>query len=115
MRRRIPYEPPRVPHISPETARSAQEHFQPYYDHPLTEEDGREIAANLVGFFEILAEWKRRDDERKAAEAPADHPDVAGEDPPVGSVDTPTHNARPSKKRRAAGSPDLPSKQRRGT
>ncbi len=31
--------------------------WQPYYDRKLTTEDAREIATNLVEFFNILVEW----------------------------------------------------------
>jgi hypothetical protein len=55
-----------VPHIQPALARSAREHFQPRYAQPLSDEDGREIATNLIGVFAILKEWR---DKRAAATA----------------------------------------------
>lgn len=36
--------------------------WQPYADRPLTRENAREIAHNVVGFFRVLREWA--DDER---------------------------------------------------
>ncbi|SRR5216683_2818461 len=39
--------------------------WQPYADRPLTREDAREIAHNVVGFFSILREWA--EEERRAA------------------------------------------------
>jgi hypothetical protein len=39
--------------------------WQPYVSHPLTCEDAREIAHNVVGFFSILREWA--EEERRAA------------------------------------------------
>lgn len=49
-----------IPHVSPELARSAREHFQPRYKQRLTEDDGREIATNLIGAFAVLKEWRDR-------------------------------------------------------
>ncbi len=45
-----------------EVARSARAHFQPYYSEPLSDEDGREIAANLLGMISLLKQWKERRD-----------------------------------------------------
>jgi hypothetical protein len=46
-----------VPFVSNELAASARDAFQPRYATPLTQEDGREIASNLLGAFGILREW----------------------------------------------------------
>jgi len=40
--------------------------WQPYSDQELTEEDAREIIQNLAGFFDLLAEWERKDQELKS-------------------------------------------------
>lgn len=58
---------PNVPHVSPALARSARDHFQPLYATPLTEEDGREIATNVLGVFAILKEWRDKRDAAAAA------------------------------------------------
>jgi hypothetical protein len=34
--------------------------WQPHYKQKLCREDAREIASNLTGFFETLAEWQER-------------------------------------------------------
>lgn len=62
------------PQVTPELARSAREHFQYLYADPLTEEDGREIAVNVLGVFRTLQEWKQRQDARVAAGLPAVEP-----------------------------------------
>lgn len=35
--------------------------WQPSSPTPLTAEDGREIAANVGGFFKVLAQWEEQD------------------------------------------------------
>ena len=40
--------------------------WQPYADQPLTREDAREIAHNVVGFFRVLREWAE-EEKRSAA------------------------------------------------
>lgn len=35
--------------------------WQPSSPQPLTAEDGREIAANVTGFFMLLARWREQD------------------------------------------------------
>jgi len=35
-----------------------KEIWQPYADHALTDEDARQIAENIIGFFRILQEWE---------------------------------------------------------
>ncbi|MDB5098873.1 MAG: hypothetical protein JWM80_3294 [Cyanobacteria bacterium RYN_339] len=35
--------------------------WQPASARPLTREDSREIASNVVGFFELLAKWEEQD------------------------------------------------------
>jgi hypothetical protein len=42
--------------------------WQPYVDQPLTREDAREIAHNVVGFFRVLREWAE-EEKRSAASA----------------------------------------------
>lgn len=39
--------------------------WQPHYKRRLTEEDAREIAENLTGFFDLLAEWEKKEKESK--------------------------------------------------
>jgi hypothetical protein len=34
--------------------------WQPRYDYRLTDEDAREIAENVSGFFRLLLEWDRK-------------------------------------------------------
>jgi hypothetical protein len=57
--------------------------WQPRTSRPLTAEDAREITANLVGFFRLLAEWDRRDKEGQAATGPKAAPDQEGAVPEV--------------------------------
>lgn len=52
--------PPPIPHVSPALAARARDHFQHLYSEPLTEEDGREIATNVLGAFAVLREWAER-------------------------------------------------------
>ena len=40
---------------------ATREVWQRRYGRPLTAEDAREITANVVGFFRILQDWRRRD------------------------------------------------------
>ncbi len=61
---------PFIPHVTPELARRAAEHFQCLYAEPLTEDDGQEMATNTIGAFNVLAEWKRRRDEQGATAPP---------------------------------------------
>jgi hypothetical protein len=56
---------PQVPHVSPALARSARDHFQHLYAQPQSEEDGREMATNVLGAFAVLAGWR----EKKRAQA----------------------------------------------
>lgn len=59
---------PAIPRVSPELARSAREHFQPLYVQRLSDDDGLDIATNVLGAFGVLREMKRnRDAERLAA------------------------------------------------
>lgn len=48
----------RHPHVTPALANSARERFQGRYDRALTDEDGREIATNLLGMIGVLREWR---------------------------------------------------------
>jgi hypothetical protein len=47
--------------------RTALRLWQPRASRPLSEEDAREIAENLLGFFRVLAEWDSK--ERSAISA----------------------------------------------
>lgn len=59
---------PAIPHVSPELARSARDFFQPLYSRRLTDDDGLDMATNVLGAFGVLREMKRnRDAERLAA------------------------------------------------
>ncbi len=33
---------------------NTRKHWEPYYEHPLTEEDAREIIENMIGLFNLL-------------------------------------------------------------
>ncbi len=63
--------PPRIPHVTPEMARSARDHFQHLYDRPLSEEDGREMAVNVLGAFGVLLDWRARPVVPPEQQAPA--------------------------------------------
>ena len=39
--------------------------WQPHYKRRLTEEDAREITENLTGFFDLLAEWEKKEKKSK--------------------------------------------------
>ncbi|MCI0613814.1 hypothetical protein L0244_12590 [bacterium] len=39
--------------------------WQPHYKKKLTQEDAREIAQNLSGFYRILAEWDAKEKAKK--------------------------------------------------
>ena len=41
--------------------------WQPYADRPLTREDAREIAHNVIGFFRVLREWAEEEERSTAA------------------------------------------------
>lgn len=62
-----PMPAPTVPCVQTELAESARKHFQRRYAEPLNDDDGLEIATNLLGAFGILREWR----DRRAAEGPA--------------------------------------------
>lgn len=62
--------PPDIPHVSPELARNAREFFQHLYPRPLSEDDGREMAVNVLGAFGVLKEWKAEADARAEAGLP---------------------------------------------
>ena len=72
----------------------AIELFQPRYDVPLTREDAREIAYNLTGFFNTLAEMRRKRDERMAAASRSPAP--TDETQPEPAVVRPKRKARRS-------------------
>ncbi|MFN7144984.1 MAG: hypothetical protein ACK4YP_14500 [Myxococcota bacterium] len=63
--------------------------FQPFYDQPLTPQDGRAIVRNMTDVLLLLAEWKR--DATPPAPAPAPAP-LPPADPPMA--------AKPARKRR---------------
>ena len=42
--------------------------FQPLYSEPLNEDDAREIAANLNGYFALLAKWHAAEQQSKSDE-----------------------------------------------
>ena len=56
-----------LPHVTPALATRAREHFQQLYAEPLSDDDGREIATNLLGAFGVLNEWRLR----RIAQGPA--------------------------------------------
>jgi len=45
--------------------------WQPYTDHPLTREDAREIAHNVIGFFRVLREWAEEERRSNALAKPS--------------------------------------------
>lgn len=61
---------PSIPHVSPALARSAREHLQCLYAEPQTDDDGLEMATNLLGAYGVWRDWKRRRDEQSASPAP---------------------------------------------
>ncbi len=74
---------PTLPFVTPALARSARDHFQRFYAEPQTEEDGREMATNVLGAFSVLNEWRQRRAARLAAAAasPGPSPAVASPSP----------------------------------
>jgi hypothetical protein len=48
-----------------------RELWQPRTSRPLTEEDARELAENMSGFFRLLAEWDR-ESRREQEQPPTD-------------------------------------------
>lgn len=60
--------PPNVPFVTPTLARSARDDFQQLYDEQLSDDDGQEIATNVLGVHGLLSKWRQvRDDARAAA------------------------------------------------
>ena len=55
--------------------RRTQEVWQPRLGRDLSREDARQVAANVIGFFSVLAEWSR-------AEMPSPANDVGTPDDP---------------------------------
>ena len=49
---------PLLPQVPDALAKSARQRFQHRYAEPLSDEDGREIATNLLGVFGLLKEWR---------------------------------------------------------
>lgn len=62
---------PTLPFVTPALARSARDHFQPFYTERQTEDDGREMATNVLGAFGVLNDWRQRRAARLAAAATA--------------------------------------------
>jgi hypothetical protein len=58
---------PTLPFVTPELARSARDHFQRFYAEPQTDEDGREMATNVLGAFAVWNDWRVR----RAAKGPS--------------------------------------------
>lgn len=56
-----------LPPVSEEAIDCAIEQFEPLAGRKLSREDGREIAQNLLGFFQLLAEWDAQDRAQDAA------------------------------------------------
>jgi hypothetical protein len=44
--------------------------WQPYSGRTLTHQDARDIATNMVGFFQLLAEWDREEKAPRSLEGP---------------------------------------------
>lgn len=68
---------PTLPFVTPALARSARDHFQRFYAEPQTEEDGREMATNVLGAFSVLNEWRQLRAARLAAAAAPPGPSPA--------------------------------------
>ena len=58
-----PLHAPRKPEFSDELLDETTEIWQPLSPRTLTREDAREILENVTGFFRILIEWKKKEDE----------------------------------------------------
>ena len=64
--------------VSKKSIEQTHKVWQPRLQRNLTEEDARQIAENVTGFFEILAEWSRAARPVPANDAPvAAHTDIA--------------------------------------
>ncbi len=69
---------PVIPRVSPELARSARDFFQPFYKVPQTDDDGLEMATNVLGAFGLFAKWETQ----RQAQQPAPAPSVPAVAPP---------------------------------
>ena len=65
----IPMPAPAIPHVSPELARSARDFFQHLYARPLSDDDGLDMATNVLGAFGVLREMQQRVDAQRQAAA----------------------------------------------
>jgi len=54
---------------APQLIARTKETWQPRAGRNLSDEDAREIAENVTGFFRLLLEWEAREQERTAREA----------------------------------------------
>jgi hypothetical protein len=61
-----------VNQAEPQLIARTKETWQPRALCPLSDEDAREIAENVTGFFKLLMEWEAKDNEATLPEA--DHP-----------------------------------------
>lgn len=79
---------PAIPHVSPQLARSARDFFQHLYARPLTDDDGLDMATNVLGAFGVLREMQQRVDAQRhaAALAPASAPMPVPPKPAVASI-----------------------------
>jgi len=41
--------------------------WQPHVHHPLTDEDARQIIKNAIGFFDVLREWEKREEDKNSS------------------------------------------------
>lgn len=64
---------PAIPHVDAALAMSTRERFQPRYAQALTDEDGREIATNLLGMFALLRRWRAQRESITALSATPAH------------------------------------------
>jgi hypothetical protein len=58
-----------VNQAAPQLIARTKETWQPRAACSLSDEDAREIAENVTGFFRLLLEWEAREKERTAREA----------------------------------------------
>jgi len=62
-----------VNQAAPQLIARTKETWQPRVACSLSDEDAREIAENVTGFFKLLLEWDAREKERTAREADNSH------------------------------------------
>jgi hypothetical protein len=76
--------------------------WQPYKEQPLTREDAREIAHNVIGFFHVLRQWA--DEEKRAPVLPKQtKPAPSGSNGKTKADCLPLPNRKRRQKRAAAG------------